>query len=269
MCRIALLPSGYKGEKIVDFLDDLEKSKGGDGNGFGWFNKRNEAQVIKGLKVKNKTINTIKPASDMVLYHTRIASAGETNDENTQPFITKADGGDPFILCHNGTWTTYAEYKKILLMMGKLKVKHYKEWSDTRFMAHLIATQGEDRLDLPTSGVWVKFYGNKAIVHVKDGGDWCAYKIGKKWMYASEFPEDEYKKIWKFKSNSLVLCTPDEGFKILEGDGADYEDNTSSYSRTYRSYGKGARGGIKTTYYGKDGKKYELTDDESWSHFND
>ena len=216
MCRIAVLPAGYKGTKIVSLLNHLEKEKGGDGNGFSWVDNANKFQIVKGLKVKNNFINKIQPKSEMVLYHTRMVSAGDKDDANCHPFYTM-DEDKPFVLCHNGTWSTYSEYKKILLMLSQIGVEDYKEWSDTRLMAWLIENQGIDRLYLPSSGVWVQYFGDHAIVHVKSG-DFCGYKIGKKWIYASEFPEEEYKEVWEFAANSIVQITADDGFKVLYGD---------------------------------------------------
>lgn len=216
MCRIAVLPAGYKGKKIVSLLNHLEKEKGGDGNGFSWVDNANKYQIVKGLKVKNNFINKIQPNSEMVLYHTRLVSAGEKDDANCHPFYT-SDGDKPFTMCHNGTWTTHSEYKKILLMLSKISVIDYKDWSDTRLMAWLIENQGIDRLNLPSSGVWVQYFGDHAVVHVKSG-DFCAYKIGKKWIYASEFPEDDYKEVWEFQSDSVVKITADGGFKVLWGE---------------------------------------------------
>ena len=263
MCRIAVLPKGYHGEKIVSLLDHLEKAMGGDGNGFGWFDAEGVPQTLKGLNVPTTAINKLAPASDLVLYHTRKTSAGETNDDNTQPFVTVDRSGKPFLLCHNGTWQSHTDYKKILLMMGKLNVEQYKDWSDTHFMAWLIETQGEDRLGLPTSGVWIQQYSDHAIAYVRSG-DFQAVKLGKKWVYASEFPKKDYEKVWDFKSDTVVYLHPETGFKVLEGSKAEYKTNYQySYTGpTTTYYGRDldgeASGTSKVYYYDKDNKRREL-----------
>lgn len=264
MCRMAILPKGYNGEKVVALLDHLERAMGGDGNGFGFFDADGVGQVVKGLKVKNETINKIEPAGEVVLYHTRKASAGETSDANTQPFLTKDKDKKQFMLCHNGTWTSHTDYKKILLMLGKITVEAYQTWSDTRFMAWLIEHQGEDRLELPGSGVWIQAYPEHAIVHVRSG-DWQAIKLGKKWLFASEFPKTkDYPKVWEFESDSVVFCSPENGFKVLAGPKGKQVDNTA-YVTTYdagyweknkKVYGVG--NSTKMFYYDKEGKKKEL-----------
>lgn len=265
MCRIALLPNDYNGDKVVALLDHLEDAMGGDGNGFGFFDKDGVPQAIKGLKVKNATINSIASAGACVLYHTRKTSAGDTSDMNTQPFITLDKDKKPFILCHNGTWTSHTDYKKILLMLGKISVEAYQTWSDTRFMAWLIEHQGEDRLELPSTGVWIQQYPDHAIAHVRSG-DWQAVKLGKKWIFASEFPKTkDYPKVWDFKSDSIVYCSPEKGFKVLAGDKAT-QDNNEPYYNQYRSTTWEKKDGVVTTsneitkmfYYDKDGKKKPL-----------
>lgn len=278
MCRMALLPKDYKGDKIVKLLDHLEKAMGGDGNGFGYYKEDGSAEVIKGLKVSNKTINTIEPFSEMVMYHSRKASVGEMDDDNTQPFVTIPAGKDKesFLLCHNGTWTSHTDYKKILLMLGKLTVAQYQCWSDTHFMAWLISTQGEDRLDLPSSGVWLQMFADgHAIAHVRSG-DFQAFKLGKKWIYASEFPKEGYPKVWDFKSDSKIWMHPDKGFKVLEGAKPEYKENWN-YSGTSNYYYKNEawdpqtgvwkndkddgvkKDASKFYYYDKTGKKCECT----------
>jgi len=265
MCRMAILPKGYNGEKIVALLDHLEDAMGGDGNGFGFFGKDGAVQVVKGLKVKNETINKIEPVGEVVLYHTRKTSAGETSDDNTQPFLTKDKDKVPFLLCHNGTWTSHTDYKKILLMLGKITVEAYQTWSDTHFMAWLIEHQGEDRLELPSTGVWIQAYPDHAIVHVRSG-DWQAIKVGKKWMYASEFPKGkDYPKVWDFKSDSVVYCSPEKGFKVLVGDKATQDDNvpyvynkSAWEKKDYSTTGNGTGAVSKMFYYDKDGKKKDL-----------
>jgi len=248
MCRIAVLPPGYKGPKIVALLNHLEKSLGGDGNGFGWFDSEGTAQIVKGLKVPNRTINGLETGASMVLYHTRKTSAGSTSDDNTQPFLTRDGEKKSVILCHNGTWSTHTDYKKILLMLEKIDVLAYKDWSDTRLMAWMMENQGADRLALPEVGVWILHYGAYAIAHIKTG-EFSACKVGKKWIYASEFPATDYPKIWKFKSDSIVMLSADGGFKVLVGPKPTLEDN-KSYAWS------GAIGG-STSYYGVKAYIYE------------
>ena len=274
MCRMAILPRGYKGNKIVALLDHLEDAMGGDGNGFGYFTTDKVAKTIKGLKVKNSLIDKLEPGSDIVLYHTRKASAGDTSDANTQPFITVDKNKKGFLLCHNGTWTSHAEYKKILLMLGDISVEAYKTWSDTKFMAWLIEHQGEDRLDLPASGVWIQAYPDHAIVHVRSG-DWQGVKMGKKWIFASEFPKTaDYQKVWDFKTDSVIQCSPTDGFKVISGDKATHDSNESYVSPyVYNADGILQAGGrrafgyyptastTKLYYYDKDGLRKEFVED--------
>ena len=259
MCRIAVLPPDYKGAKIMKLLDHLEKAQGGAGNGFGWFDSEGIGQIQKGVKLKNETLNEITPAESMILYHTRVASAGDINDSNTQPFFTLDGKKNRVIMCHNGTWSAHSDYKKILLMAGSITVKEYKEWSDTRLMAWLMEHQGADRLALPDTGVWVLHYGKYSIVHVKSG-DFSAYKLGKKWVYASEFPKDDYKEVWDFQSDSIVMITADKGFKTLVGKKPILVKN-EAYSYTNSTWKNNRKvWGVKSYVYNQKGERIPLDD---------
>lgn len=262
MCRIAVLPAGYKGDKIVSLLNYLEKEKGGDGNGFSWIDNEDKLQIVKGLKVKNNLINKISSKSELVLYHTRLTSAGYKDDDNCHPFLTTDGRGRKFSLCHNGTWSSHTEWKRILLMMGKLTVPQYKGWSDTHLMSWMISEQGADRIEIPESGVWVEYFGDHAVVYVKSG-DFQAYKIGKKWIYASEFPSDDYKKVWNFQDGSVVKITADEGFKVLAGPKPKYEENTSYSSTTYVNSTSSFVSGklVRNTYYHRGYPEYGIDGD--------
>jgi hypothetical protein len=255
MCRMALLPSNWKGKEAVEFLDALEKSMGGDGNGFAWRDAEGPA-IMKGLEVENSALDTINATSSMVLYHTRKTSAGTMNDENTQPFFTDAANPVAPILCHNGTWTDYKDFFKIAVMTGQIAIGTYTSWSDTRFMAWLIGKHGEDSLSLTTSSVWILYYGDKAVVHVKSGS-WKAFKRADgTFVYASEFPHGKtFAKVMDFKSNTIVECRLD-GFTIIEG-GYTNEDNTRSYSYSYSSYGEENYHGYTRNGHGFSVTKYD------------
>ena len=94
MCR--LLMSDNRGlkklgkEYMKGFLDVLEKSCGGHGNGYLFIK---DGQIIgydKGVKLSNEEIveRVYSEEVDWFIYHTRIASKGSIKDENCHPYVS-------------------------------------------------------------------------------------------------------------------------------------------------------------------------------------
>jgi glutamine phosphoribosylpyrophosphate amidotransferase len=259
VCRIAVLPKGFKDVTLLNFL---EKEKGGHGNGFSYVDEEGKLQIVKGVKMENKEFVKLENAAPLALYHTRLVSAGAKDDDNTQPFFTSeiTDSGKviPFVLCHNGTWGGYDDYAKILWTTGAITWKEFCTWSDTHIMAYLIETRGIESLGLTDSSVWVRYYGDSAIVHVKSG-DFQAIKKDGAWIYASEFPKTGgYEKVWDFAKGSIIRITA-KGHKIMHGEEPSYVDNKAfAYTRTYSEYGQGTAAGLKH-YIWVDGKRVPVT----------
>lgn len=200
MCRLAYIPgnSPVKKKQLVTLFNELEKSCGGDGNGY--------AVVQNGKPIIRKALNltcesivddvfTYIKAGHSVYFHTRKVSIGWKSDHQCHPF--KMDGfyfrG---VLCHNGTWGD-----------GGVLAKYFKTGSDTATLAHMIGKMGIRGLKKqqlwPKSGVFL-IHGCKPgniprnKVHLISGDlQYCP--ISKIW--ASEFPTswDNYNETYDVK----------------------------------------------------------------------
>lgn len=107
MCRIALINKeglNYIEENfgVLKYLDSLEKSCGGHGNGFLLIRDGKIVFKAKGLAMTNESIVMYanKVEFDWLIYHTRVASAGSTKDENCHPYWNSTS---TFALAMNGT----------------------------------------------------------------------------------------------------------------------------------------------------------------------
>lgn len=107
MCRLFL--SNKKAVKMIDkrygilkYLDSLEKSCGGHGNGFILVKDGKMIFALKGVELKNeKVIIALKKIKyDWIIYHTRVASAGSKKDANCHPYWNESN---TFALAMNGT----------------------------------------------------------------------------------------------------------------------------------------------------------------------
>lgn len=119
MCRLAIIDKkGFESlEKTtlgaLGYLDYLEKTNGGHGNGYALIKDGKIVEVEKGLSLDNEYIyNTCRCIDfDYFIYHTRITSQGTTCDNQCHPFVTpKKD----FLLCMNGTEREYGNIGKLI-----------------------------------------------------------------------------------------------------------------------------------------------------------
>lgn len=113
MCRLLECNKAYlqktKKEDLLIFLDQLEKSCGGHGNGIAFVDGGKVTFTFKSTQLTNKDIveilyNKMTPLPEWFLYHTRVASAGSIKDENCHPYVNE-DGS--FALMMNGTDRTF------------------------------------------------------------------------------------------------------------------------------------------------------------------
>lgn len=114
MCRLFM--ANKKGiEKIKntleDFLNQLEKSNGGHGNGLALIKDQQIVLLKKGESYSNEDI--IKDIEDndcdWVIYHTRIASAGGKSAKNCHPYINEKQD---MLLAMNGTVSEFSNLAK-------------------------------------------------------------------------------------------------------------------------------------------------------------
>ena len=185
MCRILI--SDKKGlmklgkEKMLEFLDVLEKSCGGHGNGVLFIDNGQVTTYDKGLALTNqKIVDTLyideNNLPDWFIYHTRIASKGSVKDSNCHPYINEDRN---FALCMNGTMSDF----------GAISTK--MDITDTELLFRMM-----DKLDLPPehlTSLTPRFMGIKnGKVFASNGNshDPLQYDNEDCTIIASEFPID-------------------------------------------------------------------------------
>jgi hypothetical protein len=210
MCRLAYIPGNCKVNRtdLVDLLHMLQKSFGGDGNGFVAVGPNGEQFSEKGVKLDNdaivvKTWKLIKKGWSLY-YHTRKISVGWSSDKQCHPHLIKGEKFNGW-LCHNGTWND-----------GVPLANYFNCGSDTAALARCIGKFGiegaEKRNLFPKSGVFL-IYGSEngeSPIHrvVKKSGDlqYCP-KTG---IWASEFDKDwpYWSQVYTATVGKHLLCKP-------------------------------------------------------------
>lgn len=210
MCRLAYIPGKAKVNRtdLVDLLHMLEKSCGGDGNGFFAVSPTGEVFSEKGLKLDCCTIvakvwKLIKNGWD-VYFHTRKVSVGWKSDSQCHPFKIEGKKFSGW-LCHNGTWRD-----------GVPLANYLGCGSDTAALSKVIGKfgiEGAEKRDLfPSSGIFL-IYGSEngeTPIHrvIKKAGDlqYCP-KTG---IWASEFDKDwpHWSQVYTATVGKHLLCKP-------------------------------------------------------------
>lgn len=120
MCRLGMFDKRFmevKGKEfMLEFLNQLEKSCGGHGNGILFIDNGNVSLEFKALDFKNDTIvemlyDNKNGLPDWFLYHTRVASKGSIKDENCHPYINEDKS---FALMMNGTVGDFGAFGKYM-----------------------------------------------------------------------------------------------------------------------------------------------------------
>lgn len=207
MCRIAVFSMGIlKNEYnyILNLLEWLEERQGGDGNGLSWWNNKKQClcrmfgEKIEVESILKKLIELNLKNEIMIMFHTRLASAGYVSDENCQPLrIDKTSS-----LCHNGTWGGYHPFKTYFYMTGKYSLKEYIGKSDTSVLVDIIKERGEDFLNSLLSGVILLQKENEITLY-KHNGSFEYIDHSGEIVYASAF---DYKEsgIMEFSDASII-----------------------------------------------------------------
>ncbi len=158
MCRLARITRWWPG--LEDWLRQLQRSYGGDGNGVA-----SGGKCLKGLNVTNRKIaKRIKRSRLPSLYHTRWCSSGWRCSFLCHPF--RCGGG---WLAHNGTWYEGAKTAE------QWSKESGQPWSDTLVMAAVMDRLGfaEAMERRNPSGVWLwQNYKGELHVHKRFGQLW-------------------------------------------------------------------------------------------------
>lgn len=153
MCRLAIY-GGFEGKgeaerfrPIARGLDQLERSMGGDGNGY-YVAARNTLEKGLFLTTAEIAFDTYRQRG-ATLFHTRYATVGKASDRLSHPF----EAGD-WVVAHNGHWHDYIRH-------------NYGEDSDTATAATLVGLYGPGILLDPAfdhSGVWIAASPSEILV---------------------------------------------------------------------------------------------------------
>lgn len=235
MCRLAFFPSGtrLKLEKLTNFLKALEKSFGGDGNGFAAISPTGGLTINKavGLECDDmaKEMFDLLNLDWSVYFHTRKTSIGFTTDEQCHPFRIKGPAWQGS-LCHNGTWRD-----------GEILAKYWGVGSDTAAFAQLIGDIGLEEIEkrklMPSSGVFLLYGappGQKPQHSVLKIGGSLEYCPETK-IWASEFPKDwdYWKDTYSVKTGTMsLLKKPERGYATTTYN----YNNRSNFGTTYNGY---------------------------------
>lgn len=188
MCRLAYVPgkADVKFSELVNLFKALEKSCGGDGNGYVAVSPEGQIFSNKGVKLTPNTIvkHTYRLIQDgwSLYFHTRKVSVGWIDDDQCHPFEIRGKAFKGW-MCHNGTWGD-----------GSVMAKYFGCGSDTAAFARLIGQFGLKKLKeiklFPLSGVFL-LYGNRPsevpmhrVLHIWGDLEYCPHTG----IWASEFP---------------------------------------------------------------------------------
>lgn len=154
MCRLLYLPPSAprKRSLLKAIFDQLEKSFGGDGNGFATM----RGGIVKGVGLStSKCAKLVSRCRGNVIWHTRRRSCGPKTAELCHPFRT----GNGY-LAHNG------HSGKFMVAAWMLK----GTWSDSKVAAYFCRLYGWNKLCQETDGgVWL---------HLTSRGCYVCYDSG-------------------------------------------------------------------------------------------
>lgn len=202
MCRLAYIPGNAKinYKEMTDLFAMLEKSCGGDGNGYVAVSR--EGQIVSNKGAKLSVGQIVKQTYKLlrndwsIYFHTRKVSVGWIDDNQCHPFEIKGKYFQGW-MCHNGTWFD-----------GGVMAKYFGCGSDTAAFARLIGQFGLKRLKdmklFPTSGVFL-LYGAKPrevglhrVLNISGDLEYCP-KTG---IWASEFDRN-----WKHWNDTYNVAS--------------------------------------------------------------
>ena len=165
---------------LLTLLEHLEKQCGGHGNGVALFSKGVCTTLVKSVKTTVEDVYDIIMRAkdyDTMIFHTRIASCGEIDDERTHPFVY----GNGNVLAMNGTIHDLTPYADALGI------------TDTEVVCKLINDtkdiKGVVKILKETSAVFVGMHYGKPYA-IKNNGALEEYMTKSGFFFASSFPKD-------------------------------------------------------------------------------
>ena len=251
MCRLLTCNREYleskTKEEMKEFLDVLEKSMGGNGNGILFIKDGEIVLYEKGTNLTNEVITRIiyecGEFPDWFMYHTRVASVGSVKDSNCHPYVNKDKS---FALMMNGTDRSFGA-------IGELEDK-----TDTEVIFDIIDKMNYDVSFLKNlSPRFMGFKNNKVFVTNPSSMGLKYQNIDGAICIASEFPL-KYKDVKSLKNN----CYWEEGQELKE----EPVRVVRNYANSFYGYGNYGYYGfdLPDDYYtvGKEDKKEIEPEDE-------
>lgn len=193
MCRLILM--NKNGEKEIErnygltsYLEYLENSFGGHGNGVALLRNGKVVYFSKGVKLSVKEISNVirKRKYDWCIFHTRLASVGSKSDKNCHPFMIGKE-----VMAMNGTERTEELLTKA------------KDITDTEA---ILSVKEKFNLEIPVlknlSSIFVGFSKGKPYVVANNTRNikLLYKKKDNSIVFASDFPEKMKKNIYDAKS---------------------------------------------------------------------
>lgn len=235
MCRLAFIPgkTQISTKQLVSFFTQLQKSFGGDGNGYAAVSPDGRTVINKGIKLGCNTIaKEVSPLIKQgwsIYFHTRKISVGWSSDEQCHPFAIDGESHTG-VMCHNGTWSE-----------GATLAKYLDTGSDTATLAYLIGELGLEELDrrklMPRSGIFLLYGGapettaSHKVLNLGGSLEYCP-ETG---VWASEFFQDWpfWKDTYRVKEGAHMLeKAPPKASKVITTTGSYY------YGKGYTQYSK-------------------------------
>lgn len=233
MCRLAFFPDEFvynaQPSAILSFLMYLEKSQGGDGNGFYYLDND---ELVKSIETPlGKLFDGYRP----FLFHTRKATHGAINDFNCQPINRKR-----YVIVHNGIFSDNSLAPLFNLDLGEV--------SDSHLIDYLIEKFGFLKFFRSFSGYGVILVHNKHTKKtflLKNTGSFEALKTKHGWCYSSDFPNTLLKTIkdktfHSFTAEKALYEIGENGYRLIEKyESPAYRRVTRSQNYYGRTYGYG------------------------------
>lgn len=199
MCRLAMMNNvgiRYIEKKygLENLFDYLEAQLGGHGNGICLIYNDGSYCIKKGVKLTNKKIaeDVMEDINDVkwIIYHTRLASVGNINNNNCHPF--EYDGK---ILAMNGTERNYSVIDKYLTDTENILLTTENITTNTRKYNSVF-------LGFENGRVFAnKNYGSLEYIPCENGGK----------IFASTFPIEYYMRDMVYEAPKYFV----EGKKMM------------------------------------------------------
>jgi hypothetical protein len=189
------------------------------GNGLAWIAENEEKKLVvkwhKGM-TDNEAKVLVKSLGDQdVLFHARISTAGSISGELCHPFPVELNpsisltGESDMVIFHNGHFNTWEKFIKPEVLEDE---KEKKKWSDSRAIAHALASGQLEKKDLSVvvNGVYAVLStepfdkDDPSFGTIEYFGSWEKMKgdvLASNTYFVDSIARGQYAKYWKRHKN--------------------------------------------------------------------